>query len=134
MGGCANSKTYWSEEKTVTLAAGRSLINRSEASTPVTGSLKCTSTAVRSRTAAPAGGIKLATVGRTVSTAVESETLMTKSLLLVMSALKAWMASTLLPGTSNVEGLLIAYVSNGIGSAKAGNDVPLYGTAPAGML
>ncbi|PYJ59083.1 MAG: hypothetical protein DME24_14035 [Verrucomicrobia bacterium] len=83
----------------MTLAAGLLLISKSEASTSPTPSLKSTSRLVRLRTVAPAGGIKLATVGGVVSVVYDRDTSITKSLLPPSEALNACTAMTFVPGT-----------------------------------
>ena len=75
------------------------MTSRSEASTPVTASLKSTSMLVRLRTVASVAGIKFATVGGVASVADESAASITKSLLPPSEALNAWIAMTLVPGT-----------------------------------
>src|SRR5439155_14328355 len=61
-------QTYGPPSEPVTCVAGLPLINKSDASTPVTVSLNLTSTCVRLFTVTPASGLSEATVGGVVST------------------------------------------------------------------
>src|ERR1051326_4323261 len=59
---------------------------------------------------------------------------MIKSLLLERDALKAWMATMLVPSMRKVVGLGVTTFVIGMGSARAGSAVPLYGTKPLVIL
>src|SRR5262249_6340695 len=65
--GDGKRKTYGPANEPVTFVAGLPLINKSAASTPVTGSVNPTSTCVRLFTVAPAIGLSAATAGGVVS-------------------------------------------------------------------
>ena len=86
--------------------AGASFTNRSEAATPVTGSLNITVIASRAVTV-PGGGSTLKIVGGTESnSALDSCRLITKSLL-VIGRLNACTAKMLVPSRRNTDGFEI---------------------------
>src|SRR5262245_4876391 len=68
--GCPNWNRNVSGAKAVTLVAGWPLTSRSAASTPVTASVKTTSTWVSAPMVAPATGVVVRTEGATVSASV----------------------------------------------------------------
>src|SRR5882672_2412556 len=110
------------------------LINKSDASTPATLSLKSTSIVVRLRTVAPAAGIRVAIVGGVLSGVEASDRSMTKSLLLPSDELNACTAMTFVPGTKKMAGFASTSFCGGTGSVRAGDDTPSNGTSPGGML
>ena len=77
------------QDATVTFVEPAPLMSRSPALTPVTPSLKITSTEFRLRTSAPPGGMTCSMTGGDVSIALSSDTLITKSLLEKSAVLKA---------------------------------------------
>ena len=77
------------------------LIKKSVASTPVTDSLKVTVICVRLFRVLPAGGLTLATVGGTVSTAMDSNEVSKPRSLLLSALWKTWMAMMFVPAASD---------------------------------
>src|SRR5688572_11383727 len=79
--GCGKSKTNWPGNPKLNCVAGTSLTRKSDASTPVTGSLKNTSTLASERFVEPASGNVRITTGASISNTAVNDASTCKSLL-----------------------------------------------------